>query len=103
MATCNLLSSRNIQALSVEIRVKSNLKGPHPNFISWQCGSNTNGHFINLTNNKMYKLIIFVFFCTIYISSPAQVEVRREYSKQWYEHATFYQVTNQSDLVTRKC
>uniref|UniRef100_A0A1B0DP21 alpha-glucosidase n=1 Tax=Phlebotomus papatasi TaxID=29031 RepID=A0A1B0DP21_PHLPP len=40
----------------------------------------------------MYKLIIFVFFCTIYISSPAQVEVRREYSKQWYEHATFYQV-----------
>ncbi|GAB0089227.1 hypothetical protein DMENIID0001_037400 [Sergentomyia squamirostris] len=37
--------------------------------------------------------IILLFFCTIYTnSSPPEVQVRREHSKQWYEHATFYQV-----------
>ncbi|XP_059617992.1 alpha-glucosidase-like [Phlebotomus argentipes] len=39
----------------------------------------------------MWKFIVILFISATFCASAA-VEVRRTYDKQWYEHATFYQV-----------
>ncbi|XP_055681586.1 alpha-glucosidase-like [Lutzomyia longipalpis] len=40
----------------------------------------------------MLKLLVLIISICNILTSALQVDVRREYDKQWYEHATFYQV-----------